>query len=30
MSLGYADMAQIENSLETQREPVASFTKFYA
>lgn len=29
MSLGYADLAQIENSLVTEREPVSSFTTFH-
>lgn len=29
MSMGYADMAQVENSLATEREPVASFTTFH-
>ncbi|MEP6607668.1 MAG: nitroreductase [Burkholderiaceae bacterium] len=28
MSLGYADMAKIENSLVTEREPVSGFTRF--
>ncbi len=28
MSLGYADMSRIENSLVTEREPVAGFTRF--
>jgi nitroreductase len=28
MSLGYADTSRIENSLETEREPVAGFTRF--
>jgi nitroreductase len=29
MSLGYADPGRIENSLVTEREPVAAFAKFY-
>ena len=29
MSLGYADLARVENSLATEREPVASFTTFH-
>ena len=29
MSLGYADMSAIENTLVTEREPVAGFAKFY-
>jgi hypothetical protein len=28
MSLGYADRARVENSLVTEREPVAQFVKF--
>ena len=28
MSLGHADPARIENSLVTEREPVAAFTRF--
>jgi nitroreductase len=28
MSLGYADVGKIENSLETEREPVVGFTRF--
>jgi nitroreductase len=28
MSLGYADMSRVENSLETEREPVAGFAHF--
>jgi nitroreductase len=28
MSLGYADMSQIENALQTEREPVAGFARF--
>jgi hypothetical protein len=28
MSLGYADMSRIENTLVTEREPVAGFTRF--
>jgi nitroreductase len=28
MSLGYADMSQDENTLVTEREPVAGFTRF--
>jgi len=28
MSLGYADLTKIENSLVTEREPVAGFAKF--
>ena len=28
MSLGYADMSRIENTLQTQREPVAGFARF--
>jgi hypothetical protein len=28
MSLGYADMSQVENALETEREPVAGFARF--
>jgi nitroreductase len=28
MSLGYADMSRVENSLVTEREPVAGFTRF--
>jgi nitroreductase len=30
MSLGYADLTRIENSLQTEREPVQSFTRFYS
>ena len=30
MSLGYADMSKVENRFETEREPVASFTRFLA
>jgi nitroreductase len=30
MSLGYADPARIENSLETEREAVQAFTRFYS
>jgi len=29
MSLGYADASSIENSLVTEREPVAAFTTFH-
>ncbi len=29
MSLGYADPNRIENSLATEREPVASFTTYH-
>jgi nitroreductase len=28
MSLGYADMSRVENTLETEREPVAGFARF--
>lgn len=28
MSLGYADMSKIENTLQTEREPVSGFTRF--
>jgi len=28
LALGYADMSKIENSLISEREPVAGFTKF--
>jgi len=28
MALGYADMNKIENTLQTEREPVAGFVKF--
>jgi hypothetical protein len=28
MSLGYADLDRIENSLVTEREPVAGFARF--
>jgi len=28
MALGYADMSKVENSLETEREPVAGFARF--
>ncbi|WP_338844483.1 nitroreductase [Massilia sp. W12] len=29
MSMGYADMSKVENSLVTQREPVATFARFH-
>jgi nitroreductase len=29
MSMGWADMSRVENSLVTEREPVASFTRFH-
>ena len=29
MALGYADRSKVENSLETAREPVSSFTRFF-
>jgi nitroreductase len=28
MSLGYADMSQVENTLVTEREPVSGFARF--
>jgi hypothetical protein len=28
MSLGYADMSRVENSLQTEREPVVGFARF--
>jgi hypothetical protein len=28
MALGYADMSRIENTLETEREPVCGFARF--
>jgi nitroreductase len=29
MALGYADRSKIENSLQTAREPVSGFTRFF-